>query len=124
MYDYKKETKKSLKEKANKNKNVTRFANARILLIDIDSEEDFRRWKMEIEQFEPILNFPKYKVEVSKGGLPHRHITVYLKTPLDIWKRIALQFCLGSDLKRETMNCYRQLVGRAANIVFFEKKDE
>jgi hypothetical protein len=58
----------------------------------------------------------------SASGLPHRHITITLNESMDIWKRIALQVCLGSHVTREVLNSHRVLLKQECPIVFFEKE--
>ena len=94
------------------------------LQMDIDTEEDFKRWE---ENSPEILRRLKLKsspkITVSKGGLPHRHITITLDEPMDIWARIALQVILGSDFKRELFNSFRVLDGIEYPVLFFEPKE-
>lgn len=96
-------------------------ANEITLQIDIDSEEDFKRWKEGSEILLNAIGYSKLEIRPSKSGFPHRHITVILNEPADVWKRIALQICLGSHLTRETLNSYRVLVESECPIIFFEK---
>lgn len=91
------------------------------LQIDIDSEEDFRRWKNASDLLK-VINPESVNIISSSGGFPHRHITVNLGTYMDVWKRIALQVLLGSDFVREKMNAYRVLKGdMECPIAFFEE---
>lgn len=96
-------------------------ANEITLQIDIDSEEDFKRWQEGSEILLNAIGYHRLDMHPSKSGFPHRHITIILNEPADIWKRIALQICLGSHLTRETLNSYRVLVESECPIVFFEK---
>ena len=108
---------------ASENKKVV-VAGDRVLQIDIDSEWDFaERWQKTWIMLLPEIKDPDSEVviTVSSSRLPHRHITVFLKEPMEIWKRIALQLLLGSDIQRETLNAYRILTG---NNEFFEKKKD
>lgn len=111
-----------IKEKATSLGERVVEANETTLQIDIDSEEDFKRWQDGSEILLNAIGYHRVDMHPSKSGLPHRHITVILDKPADIWKRIALQICLGSHLTRETLNSYRVLVESECPIVFFEKK--
>ncbi len=95
-------------------------ADDRTLQIDIDSEDDFRRW----EKAAPLLHTLKpvdVAITESASGYPHKHITVYLPEPMDIWARIALQVLLGSHITRELLNAHRVLTGELeCPIAFFE----
>lgn len=90
------------------------------LQIDIDSEENFEIWKSNFSVLKKIITIKNVCIVESFSGLPHRHITIVLKYGYDIWKRIALQAILGSDLKRETLNMCRALTSSDYPIVFFE----
>jgi hypothetical protein len=91
------------------------------LQIDIDSEEDFERWKQGSEIILNSLDYRDIHIRPSSSGLPHRHITISLYESADVWKRIALQMCLGSHITREALNSYRVLLNSECPIVFFEK---
>jgi hypothetical protein len=99
-------------------------ADAFTLQIDIDSDEDFERWKKGGEVLLNALNYRDIHILPSSSGLPHRHITISLYESADIWKRIALQMCLGSHITREALNSYRVLLHSECPIVFFEKPKE
>lgn len=96
-------------------------ADAFTLQIDIDSDEDFERWKKGGEILLNDIGYKNIVILPSSGGLPHRHITISLNDPADIWKRIALQACLGSHITREILNSRRVLLSEECPIVFFEK---
>jgi hypothetical protein len=99
-------------------------ADAFTLQIDIDSDEDFERWKKGGEVLLNALNYRDIHILPSSSGLPHRHITISLYESADIWKRIALQMCLGSHITREILNSRRVLLNEECPIVFFEKQKE
>jgi hypothetical protein len=52
----------------------------------------------------------------------HRHVVLRADHPLDIYERIALQACLGSDLKRELLALLRVWQGITPITVFFEEE--
>src|SRR5690606_29610055 len=94
------------------------------LQIDIDSDEDYSRWLTA----KAVLDRNKVEHQVlrerpSRGGLPGRHIVVWLPEPLDPWQRIALQGALGSDHVRELLSCIRMLRGDEHPTLLVEKKD-
>ncbi len=97
------------------------YADNQTLQIDIDTEEDYNRFIQSYEILAKALNSSTYTVQLSKSGFPHRHITVYLQQPAkSVWKRIALQACLGSHLTREALNCLNVLNDVDEPILFFE----
>jgi hypothetical protein len=95
------------------------------LQIDIDTEEDYKKWQEAKELLLPLLpnnTMVHYEVVPSASGGSHRHITMHLVEPMDVWKRIALQFCFGSHWKREVLDSYRVITGNnECPIVFFEQ---
>jgi hypothetical protein len=92
-----------------------------LLQIDIDTEEDYKRWLLISNQLLPKISTDYVDISESISGYPHRHITVYLNEPMELWKRISLQLLLGSHHERELMNAFRVLTGDTeCPIVFFE----
>lgn len=100
------------------------FADDRTLQLDLDTKDAYYlfRNQQDILGEERLGTEGDFIIEPSKSGLPKRHVTIKLKEPADIWKRIALQCLLGSDLKREALNAARVLEGVPDPICFFEKK--
>ena len=94
------------------------------LQLDIDTEEEWERFKENSLLFFRILPIENTKIEFSFSGLPHRHITIRCKEPMTIWQRVALQMALGSHLSREVLNAYRVLVKVDWPILFFEKEEK
>jgi hypothetical protein len=105
------------------------------LFIDIDSEEEYQQFQEKMKWFRDVMpeQYGMYlsivKEMPSKSGLPRRHITVYVEFPedhdLNPWERICLQFCLGSDFKRERLSTCRMLIGEEEYATaFLEKKEE
>jgi len=96
------------------------------LFIDIDTEEQFQRYLL----VRPLMfahfgiQFKDWVITPSKEGLPHRHVTVKLKTPLPLLARVALQAALGSDPLREFLSVRRALNGEDNVVIFFEKNAE
>jgi len=97
-------------------------ADDRTLQIDIDDGLNYVNWTKNSEFLLKDIGIERWEIKESASGYPHRHITVYLKEPADVWKRIALQACLGSHLMREALNAHRVLTGNDCPILFFEKK--
>lgn len=58
----------------------------------------------------------------SKSGLGF-HVVVKLETPIDIYRRLALQAALGSDPKRELLAVMRASNGVAEPSVLFKPAD-
>lgn len=96
------------------------------LQIDIDSEEDYARFKLAWEcvqrNWAAFGEFSFFEKE-SKSGLPCRHITVKVPFKLDPWQRIALQAALGSDQIRELLSATRLIKGDIHPTMFVEPKE-
>ncbi len=102
-----------------------RVATDRELFVDIDSEEDWKRF----EHAFPVVGKQfcsgrKWQfdctVTPSKSGLPKRHVVVRLAAPQPLLVRIALQAALGSDGRREGISVLRAQRGEENVVVFFE----
>lgn len=98
--------------------------NSHEIQIDIDSEEDFKRYKELVHMLsdhgswvsiDSIVTIP------SRNGLPGRHVTIIFAHEVGDWERIAWQAALGSDLKRELFSCIRMNRGEIIPVCFFEK---
>ena len=98
------------------------------LQLDIDSEEQYRSFLLNLRTLERDTNvtFGPFTRTPSKSGFPKCHITLTTTDgkPMDVWKRIALQFYLQSDPVREGLNCKRVLLGDPYPIAFFEVKSK
>lgn len=95
------------------------------LQLDIDSEESYTEFFRNYRLFAALLPevIDTYTEVPSKSGLPKRHITIKLKQPFNVHQRIALQACLGSDLRREIFNFVRVYFDVPDPILFFRKQD-
>jgi len=83
------------------------------LTIDIDSEESYEIFQKrfgELKRLYPDATFETQELP-SSSGPPNRHIIVTTSLYLDTRTQILLQFALGSDRVRETMNLWRNLGG-------------
>ena len=98
------------------------------LQIDIDSDEEFEKYKnrLEIIQFKiPELEIEDIVVTPSKSGLPHRHITITIKgKEFSTLERIVYQLMFGSHYMRESLNALRYVSGMLDVSRFFEPKIE
>jgi len=100
------------------------------LQLDLDSEEAYDNFKNRLVEFEM---HSCYIIEIeehpSKKGLPHRHVTLTVFDPDGMphvfgeYERIALQAVLGSDIVRETLNCWRLIRGSENPSRLFEPID-
>lgn len=95
------------------------------LQIDIDTEEQYQQFLKAVENLNYMIMCPFNIVhnEPSKSGLPRRHIVIKMAEPLDASLRIALQACLGSDLRREMNNIRRVINNDIYPIVLYERKE-
>lgn len=73
-----------------------------------------------VEDFIPELNVE----ELSSKSKGHYHIIVTFDHALSMWERLALQSILGSDSKREILNCARALNGEGNPTVLFRSTEE
>lgn len=88
------------------------------LQLDIDSEEAYEIYQKRIFEYGTHSKLSlDVECHTSKGGFPNKHITITVND-LDgnphifgEWERLALQFALGSDPIRETLNSWRLLTG-------------
>lgn len=94
--------------------------------LDIDSDKAYEAFQKRLSDLEHCC--PDLEIEIkenpSMSGLPHRHI--YITFPgykyINKWKRIAIQFMLGSDHIRESLNTLRALSGVEDPTRLFEKR--
>lgn len=93
------------------------------LQIDIDSELAWERFTAQLGNLEYVLQTHLVpNVVESASGYPHRHVTITLPDKLkNEWARVALQFALCSDFKREALGAFRLLAGQKDVTCFFEK---
>jgi hypothetical protein len=79
----------------------------------------FTHQVMILSKFMQVL---KWDDTPSRGGLPKRHITVYLGRAISSLERLALQAMLGSDRIRELLGFVRLQRGELHPTLFFERK--
>ena len=78
--------------------------------LDIDSEEHLKRYKERLSKLRDYFPMVKAKQTPSRQK-GHYHVTLQFSRDLTMWQRIALQAVLGSDERRELLNCIRALNG-------------
>jgi len=93
------------------------------LLLDIDSEDDFNRYKFALPLVMEFLNIKEIQMWESKGLAGHRHILITLNEDLHVLTRIALQAALGSDPRREIFAIERVKAGISEPSLLFRPKD-
>jgi hypothetical protein len=93
------------------------------LQIDIDNEQSYEFFLRQIKIVTRLADAYGYTERPSKSGMPKRHITVKLKTPVTVLERICLQACLGSDRVREVLGYVRYRRGEPNPTLFFEKPE-
>ena len=99
------------------------------LQLDIDSPElynafteRYNEMQDRISYFNSPIKLEITRDELSKGG-NGRHVTIkVVGIKLRLLEKIALQFALHSDPKREFLNTVRVLTGSINAICFFEKE--
>jgi hypothetical protein len=101
------------------------------LQLDLDSDEQYKLFKKRYREYIIIAGHltdyevQGYCVRPSKSGLPHRHITITVTGhEFDRWERVCLQFMLGSDFIRESLNTLRLVSGHPNPSILFEKKEK
>jgi hypothetical protein len=87
------------------------FANPHLLLLDLDTEEDFARFVKVYKRAKTLFGLENLQWWPSKSGPPHRHVSITIAFALSVEERIALQAALGSDPLREILNLKRLRVG-------------
>jgi hypothetical protein len=93
------------------------------LQIDIDSVEALGVFYRQLTVVEQHFKGTTHVVKQSKSGKPGKfHITVTLPLQVDMYQRIALQACLGSDPLRELLSYVQAVHGDPHPTLFFEKK--
>lgn len=98
--------------------------------LDIDDAEAYEVFKWRMLGLTEVLKRVTGDADVlieehaSKSGLPNRHITItFCGLELTEWQRIAMQFMLGSDHRRESINSLRLLLGVPNPTRLFELKE-
>lgn len=92
------------------------------LFIDLDSPEAHNIFHDHWLIFKEHWPKAEYKLTVSKSG--NQHVIVELGMNVtDVW-RVAVQACLGSDLKRELLHLVSFEKDELNPIILFEKKEE
>jgi hypothetical protein len=101
------------------------------LQLDLDNDQQYKLFQKRYREYKIIAQHlanytvTGYKIKPSKSGLPHRHITItVVGHEFDRWERVCLQFMLGSDFVRESLNTLRLISGHPNPSVLFEKKKE
>lgn len=100
-----------------------RLPNNNELLIDIDSEEDYLKFKSNLEKFEThVALVIKQDERASKSCLPGKcHIVLTLNRGITPSERIMFQLFLGSDRMRELLSYVRLLNSDPVPTLFYEK---
>ena len=93
------------------------------LLVDIDSDTDFDRFKQAYHRAATCGMVSGYSARPSKSGGNRQHITVTVPLKITPLERIALQAILGSDWQRELYSLERLNKGDAIPTLFFEKAE-
>jgi len=93
------------------------------LQIDIDNEQSYLFFLRQKNILNRFVRIESFDVRPSKSGLPRRHITVRLQTPVTVLERLCLQACMGSDRIREVLGYVRYKTNDPTPTLFFEKKE-
>jgi hypothetical protein len=97
--------------------------NPQRLLLDLDDEAAFARFKRVYKRAKELFGFRDAFAWPSKSGLPHRHVAVDLERPASVEARLALQAVLGSDPILELLNLKRHDNGVEEPTMLFEPRE-
>lgn len=93
------------------------------LFIDLDSDEEYKEYKKTRAYFDGLVGHSYkeliYRSRRKEGG---RHVVITLTHPITTWQRLAMQFALGSDSKREFLSVVRAMLNDPYPTLFLETK--
>jgi hypothetical protein len=101
-YDYSQEAIDSLIDEATKNGFEVLMAEPKLLLLDLDSEEEQERFKEVVDDVFALLDLTIVSID-SRPSLGGKgiHVVIRLSEDLSPRERIIVQLALGSDYRRE-----------------------
>lgn len=106
-------------EQAQKDCMLVIFPEINQLFIDIDSKENMTIYERNKSILNDYFRIKEEKIQLSKSGGDHYHITITLgKNLVSDMERILLQACLGSDGKREQLG-YQRVLNRDEHPTLF-----
>ena len=91
--------------------------------LDLDSKDaliEFYSRLRFLEEFIPEVDV----LELPSKSQGHYHIIITFSEDISMWQRLAMQSILGSDHKREILNCARALNGDENPTILFRPKEE
>lgn len=86
---------------------TVRVAERNELLIDIDDEDGWHWFAVNIGKVEEHIGCTWAEIPSPSGDPKHKHIVVTLDREIDNYERIILQSVLGSDRQREALSWIR-----------------
>lgn len=101
------------------------IAEDNMLQIDCDTIEDVKFCMKRLMILTKVIKVDGYKITKSKSG--NRHVIIKLDKSYNIYERIAMQACLGSDRMREILSLANYMKDHKNPIVLIESvrtKDE
>lgn len=98
------------------------YADDYTLQLDLDSEEALRVFERQYVMLVDLelASFLYCTRRKSRSG--NTHVTITLRDPLPIERRILLQALLGSDLKREALTLAGYLAGQENPVLLFRPR--
>lgn len=90
------------------------------LQLDIDSARAMEVFEKQREILEKYFPFKEVFITPSERS-GHYHVRVKLDREIRGWERVALQACLGSDLRRELLSGIRLMTFTPDSILLFER---
>lgn len=97
------------------------YSHSNILQLDIDSVEDYQRYKTLIPVLDKLVDIAEILQIPSPGGKGHHIYIRLVNANLTIAERIAIQSILGSDPMRELLSMFKNQNERGIPILLFEK---
>jgi hypothetical protein len=94
-----------------------------LLLVDIDTKEQWDLYQERKRFIENRIPFAKTQIVPSVSGGEHRHVYIRLEKSFPIAERIAMQMFLGSDPIREMLSLRLITFDDVCPSLFFEKPD-
>jgi hypothetical protein len=91
------------------------------LFIDIDTDDDYSLFQDQYKMLVRDVGVVAMTENISRGGLPGRHIRIIMAFDMTDAERIAWQASLGSDPKRELLSMMRLQRGDDYPTLFVEK---
>jgi hypothetical protein len=88
------------------------------ILLDLDTAEALELYEEQLPRIQLYMEITELERWHSKSK--NWHVLLTLKKPMEFHKRIALQACLGSDLKKELISIINAALGQVEPSLLFK----